>query len=258
MGIKDWFGRQKQQQQREAPPAVDLAAVDPEGVARARELAGERLRPGFASRDSVVDVVADMLADEYEVADRAVAETVVDQVRAERQAEIAAGSGPDDSARLEAAFATLHERGVLALMDFTCCQTCGHAEIADHRTPSRGEPSYLGWGSHREGNLDAPGWQEWGYAFFHQQDTERLVESPAVLYLGFGSFSPAPGTDPDQVRAAVDDEQAWAELHAQSDLAAGQVVVDTLREHGFPVHWDGNVGARPQVSIRDWRRPLPA
>ena len=52
-------------------------------------------------------------------------------------------------------------------MDFTCCQTCGHAEIDDELGPAR---------------------EERGYTFFHQQDTERIADGQ--LYLAYGAFGP--------------------------------------------------------------------
>lgn len=259
MGVKDWFGRRPAE-----ASGQDLSGLDHEVLAEVRELARERVLPGFEDRVDVVEVVADHLGKREVAEPRRWAEAVVDETWRARQAELAAAEGPDDNARLEAAFAGLRERGVLALMSFTCCQQCGLAEIAGQRSlVTGGAPSHIGWSSHRERRRDVPRWAEWGYVFFHQQDAERLTRSsapgdPATLYLAFGSFSPAPGVDLWRVEDAVADEVAWRRLRDESAVAAGHVVVAALTAEGLTVRWGGTSSERVAVDITDWRRPLPA
>lgn len=69
-----------------------------------------------------------------------------------------------DCDRLDAAFAALEADGVVARQNFTCCQTCGHAEMQNA-------------GRSRE---------VLGYTFFHQQDTESAVAGDG-LYLAYGA-----------------------------------------------------------------------
>ncbi len=91
-----------------------------------------------------------------------------------------------DYVRLAAAFADLETIGVVARMNFTCCQTCGHAEIDDER---------------QESSI--------GYTFFHQQDSERLVPGePSELFLAFGAFGPVPDLDPELVQRWHDGDGA--------------------------------------------------
>jgi hypothetical protein len=73
-----------------------------------------------------------------------------------------------DSDRLTAAFVRLEAAGIVARESFTCCQTCGFAEIGgevSEQVPAR------------------------GFTFYHQQDAEGAVDGDG-LYLAYGSFGP--------------------------------------------------------------------
>jgi hypothetical protein len=73
-----------------------------------------------------------------------------------------------DCDRLDAAFSSLERQGIVARQNWTCCQTCGHAEIADAMEEAR-----------QSGEVR-------GYTFFHQQDTDSAVEGYG-LWLAYGS-----------------------------------------------------------------------
>lgn len=185
------------------------------------EAVRESLLPGFFDEDEVIERVADS----YDLADddpRLLA--IVEQVVDEHEQRIAGGRGVSDYDRLAAAFRQLEQEGVVARMNFTCCSTCGFAEIDDERTPRErvinGEYRY----------------QEREFVFFHHQDAERLVDLPALLYLGYGSFLREP---------------------ADVDEQAGRHVAQVLEQHGFAVDWNGDVQARIVVPISDWRKPMP-
>ncbi|MGH3388059.1 MAG: DUF6891 domain-containing protein [Actinomadura sp.] len=83
------------------------------------------------------------------------------------------GTWPDvlDSDRLVRAFRALDVSGVVARVDFTCCQSCGTAEI-------RAEVP--------EGAVAR------GYAFCHRQDIEAGVRG-AGLHVSYGAFAPGEG-----------------------------------------------------------------
>ncbi|GAQ07475.1 hypothetical protein ALT_4796 [Aspergillus lentulus] len=67
--------------------------------------------------------------------------------------------------KLQTAFSRLEdEDGIICRIDFTCCQTCGNAEIG---------------GEANESHI--------GYCFFHQQDTETAVKGGG-LSLRYGDF----------------------------------------------------------------------
>jgi hypothetical protein len=142
-----------------------------------------------------------------------------------------------DYVRLAAAFADLEMIGVVARMNFTCCQTCGHAEIDDER---------------QESSI--------GYTFFHQQDSERLVPGePSELFLAFGAFGPVPDLDPELVQRWHDgDAAAREQVIETSDERVGGAVVTALRAQGLVVDWDGTRSARIRLPDLDWRKSLPA
>ena len=82
------------------------------------------------------------------------------------QPTIEQGPSPTDHDRLDDAFFTLDEAGIVARQDFTCCASCGHHEIWEEigAEPAR------------------------GYVFFHWQDTETAARGDG-LYLAYGSTS---------------------------------------------------------------------
>ena len=72
-----------------------------------------------------------------------------------------------DFDRLELAFDMLDDKDIVARQNFTCCGTCGAAEI-----------------NLEIEEFEAYGRRARGYVFFHQQDTESAVES-GNLYLSY-------------------------------------------------------------------------
>lgn len=168
---------------------------------------------------------------------------IVREVWDARVAEQRRWSDEGDYTRLAAAFAELSARGLVARMHFTCCQTCGVEEIDDERTPVP------------EGGFR--GFREWGFTYFHQQDSERLVSGDG-LYLAFGTFGPLEDSDPELLaRGRAGDQQARQDIMDASAVRAGSVVVDALRTAGLAVTWDGTAGQRILVTITDWRKRLP-
>ncbi|NEA36540.1 hypothetical protein [Streptomyces sp. SID13031] len=128
-------------------------------------------------------------------------------------------TGPTDADKVAAAFAELDAAGVIARMNFTCCQTCGVAEIDDERPTDR--PSS-------------------GYVFFHQQDSERLADNGAHLYLAYGALDPIRGQVADQ------------------DTEIGRQIEHALRAQDLPVTWTGSSDQRIAIGPLTWHRRLPA
>ncbi|MEJ3745597.1 hypothetical protein WEI85_20185 [Actinomycetes bacterium KLBMP 9797] len=87
------------------------------------------------------------------------------QARVRQQAQWA---GQEVRTNLDLAFDDLNAAGIVARQDFTCCGTCGAAEIEDEADDSRH-------------------WR--GYVFYHQQDTPGLADEGSV-YLSYGVFPP--------------------------------------------------------------------
>jgi hypothetical protein len=109
-----------------------------------------------------------------------------------------------DCDRLDTAFNHLERIGIVARQDFSCCGTCGSAEIMD-------EIDEL-----RKHNLQAR-----GYTFFHMQDTEAAAEGYGIC-LDYGS---------------VEETEKGA-------LTIGHEIVSILKEHGFKPVWDGTWSKR--------------
>jgi hypothetical protein len=214
-------------------PPRDAPAEDPRG-----DLAGairRILAPGFVTRAEVGRIAEEIAeADHPGLTARDVA-AVVGSVWAEVAAEQAGWADEGDYTRLQAAFTELGSDGITARMNFTCCNTCGNDEIGDERA---------------EG--------DWGYTFFHQQDAERLEPGGSELYLGFGSFGPGRGLDPDLLRRAQDgDHDARLAVVAQSDAPVAARVVTALERHGLRTEWNGSTGQKIRVRDLDWRKKLP-
>ncbi len=121
---------------------------------------------------------------------------------------------------LMGAFAALAEIGVLARAGFTCCGTCGNAEIGDERDDSRV-------------------WR--GYVFYHSQDAESMIEERST-YVGYGAFLSAYLSE-DEWNAL--DGAGQDEFYERITLdLMNQEVIPTLQVHGVEVEWDGNFDTR--------------
>lgn len=119
-----------------------------------------------------------------------------------------------DCDRLDEAFAELETRGIVARQDFSCCGTCGAAEILEEM----------------EGAA-AAGVAVRGYVFYHAQDTESAVEGHG-LCLSYGT--------------GADDEGGA--------LAIGREIVAVLARHGLAPAWDGRWGQRITLPLDWKRR----
>ncbi len=140
---------------------------------------------------------------------RAAIERIVRE-QLDRQRREQAGWPPEtDVDRLGRAFAKLEAQGVVCRENFTCCGTCGGAEIGDEmeRAKKAGRPVH-------------------GYAFFHSQDTERAVEGGG-LYLNYGA--PADEREP--------------------ALAVAREIAAAIGAEGLAVEWDGTWERRIHVKL---------
>ncbi|MEY9845968.1 hypothetical protein ABH940_003051 [Streptacidiphilus sp. BW17] len=89
---------------------------------------------------------------------------LADRMWQERVAEQASWAGETDPERITRAFDTLEERGITAREHFTCCRSCGQAEIGAEAEP-----------------------ESRGFVYFHSQAAEGAA-SGGSLYLLYGSF----------------------------------------------------------------------
>ena len=177
----------------EADPPEDVpelpADVRDQVEARVREL----LRCGYDDRDTLQEAAEDYLVsgDERPVSS-AQARRLVDRLWLERLGEQETWASTTDPERLTTAFEALNSRGVTARENFTCCRTCGTADIAAERT---------------EGDR--------GFVYFHAQCTESAAAGHglALLYGGFDGSEETTTAVGHQVVAAL----AEAGLSAQWD-----------------------------------------
>ena len=134
----------------------------PDVLHDAEERARELIRGGFQEPDEIAESLVDFLDDQGMTQDQA--ERIVAPLWEERLAEQAGWPAVTDVDRLVEAFDALESDGIVAAMDFTCCSSCGYAEIGG------------------EADEDSR-----GFVFFHEQDTERAA-SGGGLTLRFGGF----------------------------------------------------------------------
>ncbi|MGW8431568.1 DUF6891 domain-containing protein [Curtobacterium citreum] len=101
------------------------------------------------------------------------------------------------------------------------------------------------------------GYEQWAYAYFHEQDAAELYELPARLRIAFGAFTTSPNIDDDTVHRAMLTDRGQAAIEHQSRSEAGQTVAAALTDAGLTVEWDGTTGNRIAVHVERWMRPLP-
>ena len=154
---------------------------------------------------------------------RAIAQYLIDARRAQQ-----AGFGDVPATKLDRAFEALRRAHVVAEQDFACCNTCGHAEIEGG-----------------QGDL--------GYVFFHQQDTEGLVESGST-YLSYGIFWPAHISEEEY--KALNNSRRKELYDATTVKLMRTIVIPILQEHGIGVSWEGNVDTRILLTGVQWYVPL--
>lgn len=151
----------------EVPP-LDLGAGE---RAELEERVRETLRGGYASRAELAEIAEDYLvtADRRPVSP-AQARALADRLWGERVAEQAAWRGETDPERLTRAFAALESAGITARENFTCCRSCGDAEIGAEASP-----------------------EARGYVYFHTQGTDSAAGGHGLMLL-YGGFDGSAGT----------------------------------------------------------------
>ncbi|RSS41213.1 DUF6891 domain-containing protein [Streptomyces sp. WAC08241] len=188
---------------REVPP-LDLGEDERATLeARVREV----LAGGYATRDELAEVAEEYLVTEdRRPVSREQARALADRLWRERVAEQAAWRGETDPERLTRAFTALEEAGITARENFTCCRSCGEAEIGDAAGP------------------DAR-----GFVYFHTQCTDSAATGRGLtlLYGGFDGSSETTAAVGREVVAAL----AAVGLPAEWDGDPGRAVTVT------PLDW---------------------
>ncbi|MGL5865452.1 MAG: DUF6891 domain-containing protein [Dermatophilaceae bacterium] len=145
----------------EAPP-LDLADAEREQL---ENHVREELAAGYASRAQLAELAEEFLAaDDVRPVSREQATALADRLWLERIAQQRTWQGETDPERLTRAFATLQESGITGRENFTCCRTCGQAEIGAEAGPGAR-----------------------GFVYFHSQCTESAAAGHG-LDLFYGGF----------------------------------------------------------------------
>jgi hypothetical protein len=128
---------------------------------------------------------------------------------------------------LDDAFAALEANGVISRQNFTCCGTCGSAEIWDEMKA-----------------VEEAGGPVRGYAFYHMQDTESAAD-------GHGIFPNYGACEEGEEAALAIGRDIVTQLEAQGlncDWNGTQ-----LEAQGLNCDWNGDWGKRIAVGL-DWKR----
>jgi hypothetical protein len=217
----------------EGPQDGPVDAVEDDGV---DDVLRGLIVPGFTRFSDAVRAAEELLEDDGgDVASGARRARAIWEARA---AELGSSSGPSDHDRLAGAFAVLErDHGFVTAM----CAGFDRGEL---------------WEELRERRATL-GNTAWAGVGFHQQDAERLATTPATLYLLSSVFAPNPET-PAVVVDEVMRSEAGRRAMAETDAATvAGLLLEALRDAGLEASWDGSTGSRVQVTIDDWRKPLP-
>ena len=152
-----------------------------------------------------------------------------------------------DRNRLELAFEALDQQGVRAREDFTCCQSCGHSEMASDPDVAEyvfyhGQDSdsffteeQLDQRSKNSAQFEKNGGDtDVTYPSCGPDDT---LHSPLYLSYGIGPAHPVFGGKQEDVDAA--------------EVELGYKIVRTLHAYGFLVRWDGSIKTTIEVEHND-------
>lgn len=115
---------------------------------------------------------------------------------------------------MDDAFANLSRSGIVSRQNFSCCGTCGVAEIGAEIELEQNKGSLVR-----------------GYAFYHMQDTESATTGHG-LYLHYGSIE---GT-------------------AETAVTVGREIVAEIAERGLATEWNGRIEDRIRVELDWKRR----
>lgn len=141
-----------------------------------REFIAYRVREGFESAHEIAENATDRAFDKYGRDDLLpVVKRLTAEALANHQAEQAGWGPTTDCDRLDAAFAALNARGIVARQDFSCCNNCGFTEIWDEiDAAEKLQPVE-------------------GYVFYHFQCTERAIKTGQLL-MAYGCIEENPET----------------------------------------------------------------
>lgn len=168
------------------------------------------VRGGFMTEDEIIESCVECYADEYDEASlKKHVPVLARELLSAHQQEQTTWPAVTDCDRLDQALSDLEKNGIVCRQDFSCCGTCGSAEI---------------WTEIEE--ADAAGGKSRGYLFYHHQDTEGAVEY-GTLHFNYGS----------------------TEEGEAPSLAVGNEIQAALKNRGFTVNWTGKLEQRIAIEL---------
>ena len=175
----------------------------------------DNIRTGFAPAVDIMESTVELYEEDLEPAElHALVEQLTWDTFEAHWKEQESWPQVTDCDHLDNAFIELECAGIVCRQDFSCCGTCGSAEIWDEMKEAF------------ESGQDVR-----GYAFFHTQDTETALES-GRLYLHYGS----------------------AEKGEEPALEIAGEIVASLNRHGLKTEWNGRIDTRIAVLLNWQRR----
>lgn len=181
--------------------------------AEALEQIRSLVRGGFESKDRMIQILCEEMYEPGELDPEEVS-AAIDGVIEELRIESAHWPAITDCDRLEAAFAAMRARGIVALPNAGYTQSDGYDDVLAlvdrHKQPD----------------------QLIGYCFYHGQDLERAVTGSG-LYLAFGPI------DPKQEQSA--------------GPTIGRLIVEELERAGLRTEWDGTFNQRIAIPALTWQ-----
>jgi hypothetical protein len=185
-------------------------ALDAEVTRQIRRL----VRGGFMGIDRIVEVVCQELYEPGELDANEVTACLSEELRALHE-EALSWPPITDCDRLDAAFAAMSARGIIALQNAGYTQSDGHDDVSNYveHHPARSELI--------------------GYCFYHGQDLERAIDGEG-LHLAFGLIDPT-------------EEQSRGPI-------VGRVVVEEIDRVGLRTEWDGTFDNRIFIPAFDWKQ----
>lgn len=149
-----------------------------EALEQLRQWAARQVREGFDSRVEMIEQGWHYAYENLEIElPRRDVSRIVDEELLAHYGRQEMWTELTDYDKLDAAFASMEARGLVARQNFTCCNTCGRAEIWDEIASAEESREVI------------------GYAFYHMQDTEG-VEEGGTIYIKYG---PTTGTTAEEV-----------------------------------------------------------
>jgi len=227
LALLSWWQSKKEPQEDNEAAGTPPVPPDAKSIEGMRRNARDLVWAGFHGRAEIIEMIPEFF--NITVEESAVAEIVDSEFARKAEAE---KTWPErtDCDRLDAAFAALDERGIIAKQYAGYTQSDAHSDIAEALGDAEleGEDKYT------------------GYCFYTAQDVESLLAGQHELHLGFGT----------NLEQASEVAQALGAPDNVGAIEAGQLICAVLKEFDFDTRWDENPATRIAVQNFDWKRRL--